>query len=52
MIGTTAAWVRAFSPERDRGGLELTGDLQLAGTLLDGLLGLGGRASDRARDAA
>jgi hypothetical protein len=52
VIGTAAAWVKAFSPERDRGGLALSGDLQLAGTLLDGLLGAGGRFSDRARAAA
>jgi DNA-binding HxlR family transcriptional regulator len=52
VIGTTAAWIKAFSPERDRGGLELSGDLQLAGTLLDGLLGAGGRGSGRARAAA
>ena len=48
VIGPAAAWVKAFSPERDRSGLELTGDLQLAGVLLDGLLAAGGRASDRA----
>ncbi len=52
VIGATGAWIKAFSPERDRGGLELTGDQQLAGGLLDGLLGVGGRASDRARYAA
>ena len=34
---STADWIRAFSPERDRGGLEVTGDHKLAGTLLDGL---------------
>ena len=37
VAGPTAAWVKAFSPERDRTGLELTGDVQLAGALLDGL---------------
>jgi DNA-binding HxlR family transcriptional regulator len=52
VIGATGAWIKAFSPERDRGGLELTGDQQLAGALLDRLLGVGGRASDRARYAA
>jgi hypothetical protein len=50
--GPTAAWVKAFSPERDRSGLELTGDVQLAAALLDGLVAAGGRASDRARYAA
>jgi hypothetical protein len=38
VTGTTAAWVRAFSPERDRSGLELTGKHELAEALLDGLL--------------
>ncbi len=33
--GTTAAWVRAFSPMADRGGLAISGDDQLAGALLD-----------------
>ena len=44
--------MKAFSPERDRSGLELTGNQELAGMLIDGLLGAGGRASDRARYAA
>jgi hypothetical protein len=44
--------VKAFSPERDRTGLEFVGDAQLAGVLLDGLLAAGGRAADRARAAA
>jgi DNA-binding HxlR family transcriptional regulator len=52
VIGATAAWIKAFSPERDRSGLELIGDQELAGALLEGLLGVGGRASDRARYAA
>jgi DNA-binding HxlR family transcriptional regulator len=52
VIGTTSAWVKAFSPEHDRGGLELFGDLALAGGLIDGLLAAGGRRSDRARYAA
>ncbi len=33
--GTTAAWVQAFSPMGDRGGLMISGDDQLAGALLD-----------------
>jgi hypothetical protein len=52
VTGPTAAWVNAFSPERDRTGLELSGDVQLAGALLDGLLAAGGRAAARARYAA
>ena len=52
VTGPTAAWVKAFSPERDRSGLELTGDVQLAAAFLDGLVAVGGRASDRARYAA
>ncbi len=52
VFGPSAAWIKAFSPERDRTGLEITGDEQLAGALLDGLRALGGRASDRAREAA
>ena len=45
-------WIRAFSPERDRGGLEVVGDHQLAQTVLDGLLTAGPRAAARARAAA
>jgi len=52
VAGPISAWVKAFSPERDRSGLEVTGDLQLAGALLDGLIAVGRRASDRAREAA
>jgi DNA-binding HxlR family transcriptional regulator len=37
VTGSSADWVKAFSPERDRSGLEVTGDHQLAGSLLDGL---------------
>jgi DNA-binding HxlR family transcriptional regulator len=33
--GTTSAWVQAFSPMGDRGGLAISGDDQLAGELLD-----------------
>jgi DNA-binding HxlR family transcriptional regulator len=35
--GDVGAWVRAFSPERDRSGLTVTGDGALAGKLLDAL---------------
>jgi len=52
VAGPAAAWVKAFSPERDRTGLELTGDVELAGALLDGLVAAGRRASDRAAYAA
>jgi DNA-binding HxlR family transcriptional regulator len=37
--GDVGAWVRAFSPERDRSGLTVTGDGGLAGKLLDALGG-------------
>jgi DNA-binding HxlR family transcriptional regulator len=37
VIGTTKAWVKAFSPDGDRGALEITGEHKLAGELLDGL---------------
>ncbi len=37
VIGTSRAWVKAFSPDGDRDGLELTGDRELANQLLDGL---------------
>jgi hypothetical protein len=50
--GTTSDWVKAFSPERDRSGLEVTGDEQLARALLDGLVAAGPRAADRAQQAA
>jgi hypothetical protein len=52
VAGSTTAWVKAFSPEHDRTGLEFVGDSQLAAVLLDGLLAEGGRATDRARAAA
>jgi hypothetical protein len=50
--GSIAAWVRAFCPDRDRSGLEVTGDPQLAARLLDGLLASHARSADRARTAA
>jgi DNA-binding HxlR family transcriptional regulator len=37
VIGAAKAWVKAFSPDGDRSGLELTGNRKLAGELLDGL---------------
>jgi hypothetical protein len=50
--GTVADWVKAFSPERDRTGLHLLGDVSLAEALLDGLAAVGQRASARAQQAA
>lgn len=50
--GNAAAWVRAFSPDHDRSGLELIGDQQLAEGLLAGLFGTHRRAADRAWKAA
>jgi DNA-binding HxlR family transcriptional regulator len=48
--GSDSAWITAFSPERDRSGLEQTGDAVLAGTLLDALAGatVGAPTSTRA----
>ena len=37
VAGSTAAWVRAFSPGGDRGGLEISGDRKLAEVLLAAL---------------
>jgi HxlR-like helix-turn-helix len=50
--GTSGAWVRAFCPDRDRSGLEITGDHRLAEKLLDGLLASHARTADRTRKAA
>jgi DNA-binding HxlR family transcriptional regulator len=36
--GDTAAWIAAFSPDHDRGGLQISGDHGLAERLLDGLV--------------
>ncbi|MBV9942494.1 MAG: hypothetical protein JO262_10225, partial [Solirubrobacterales bacterium] len=48
----TDQWVRAFSPGRDRSGLELTGNQQLAEALLDALAGSGRRPAAGAQAAA
>jgi DNA-binding HxlR family transcriptional regulator len=40
ITGPTEAWVAAFSPERNRAGLELSGRRELAEALLDGLSAL------------
>jgi DNA-binding HxlR family transcriptional regulator len=45
-------WIKAFSPERDRSGLDLSGDQALAETLLNGLAAAGRRASAHAQEAA
>jgi DNA-binding HxlR family transcriptional regulator len=42
--GDTAAWVTAFSPNRDRGRLEIAGDQRLAEVVLDGLVVSNSRA--------
>ena len=50
--GTIEDWVKAFSPERDRSGLERCGDHALADAVLDGLAAVGRRASAGAQEAA
>jgi DNA-binding HxlR family transcriptional regulator len=50
--GTLEAWIKAFSPERDRTGLQLGGEQPLAEGLLDGLAAVGGRGSARTQAAA
>ena len=50
--GDTVSWVRAFSPDRDRGGLEIKGDGKLAELLLDRLLAGSEPAVGAARTAA
>jgi DNA-binding HxlR family transcriptional regulator len=37
VVASTRAWIKAFSPDGDRSELEMTGNRQLAGELLDGL---------------
>jgi DNA-binding HxlR family transcriptional regulator len=49
--GDVAAWVDAFSPDRDRGGLEVRGDQKLVDRLLDGLALTNGRARSQASAA-
>lgn len=43
--GTNAAWVNAFSPERDRHALQITGDRGLAELVLDGLTDVAGKTN-------
>jgi DNA-binding HxlR family transcriptional regulator len=45
ITGSTAAWVAALSPDRDRGGLQVTGDPGLAERLLDRLIAGPSRAA-------
>jgi DNA-binding HxlR family transcriptional regulator len=45
ITGNTAAWVAAFSPDHDRGGLLVTGDRALAERLLDRLVAGSSRAA-------
>jgi hypothetical protein len=52
VAGTVEDWVKAFSPERDRSGLHVTGDQPLAEALLEGLTSAGRRGSARAQQAA
>jgi hypothetical protein len=51
VAGTVEEWVKAFSPERDRTSLQLSGNLSLAEALLDGLAAAG-RGAARAQAAA
>ena len=51
--GERAAWIAAFSPDRDRHGLQIDGDDDLARFLLDALGASGrARAADASREAA
>jgi len=52
VTGTSEEWVKAFSPERDRSALRISGEQPLAEVLLDGLAAVGRRASARAAEAA
>lgn len=51
VTGTSEDWVKAFSPERDRSALQVSGEESLAEALLNGLAAAGRRAA-RARQAA
>jgi DNA-binding HxlR family transcriptional regulator len=52
VTGDTTAWVRAFSPDGDRQGLEVSGDHKLADWLLDGLSAGAGHAAGVAHAVA
>jgi DNA-binding HxlR family transcriptional regulator len=45
VTGTKDSWIAAFSPDRDRSGLEIAGEGGLAEMLLDGLAGANSRAA-------
>jgi DNA-binding HxlR family transcriptional regulator len=47
VTGTTAAWIEAFSPDGNRGGLTFNGDRELADRLLDELAPSLARQSER-----
>jgi DNA-binding HxlR family transcriptional regulator len=47
IAGNTEAWVDAFSPDRDRSGLEIGGRRELAVALLDGLSALNEQRAER-----
>ncbi len=51
VIGTSKAWIKAFSPDGNRDGLELWGDRELIGQLLDGLA-LASGSSESGADSA
>ena len=48
VTGTEEAWIRAFAPDGNRDGLEITGDLTLAASVLNGLT----RSDEETRSAA
>ncbi|HEY1511631.1 MAG TPA: winged helix-turn-helix transcriptional regulator [Solirubrobacteraceae bacterium] len=49
VTGDRAAWIGAFSPDRDRNGLSISGDAELASRALDGLMcAVDGTAAHRA----
>jgi DNA-binding HxlR family transcriptional regulator len=50
--GDKSAWISAFSPDRDRDALEITGERNLAEQLLDGLALSSSHASQRSATAA
>ena len=52
IAGSTEAWVDAFSPDRDRSGLEISGERKLAHELLDGLSALNDAQATRSQRRA
>src|SRR5579859_3158024 len=51
ITGSRDAWVAALSPDQNRSGLEIAGNLELAATLLDGLSGQAQQAGAATRVA-